>query len=449
MDSFNCLTPLVDGPQPARLHRHRDAVGDQLHEVLAAVAVARRAEQPDRAAQRRCDGQRDVQHDRPARGSGTGELGGAPAVALVDDHGHGAHVEHVAQAPHELLDQLKGLEAVREARGHVQQPPGLLGADPARRPVRRRGRGGLVLGGGAREREPDRVPTVGVVAGAPGGGEARDEAQPAAVGRGPAVPAPGLGEVRFEGTGTAVGDGDGERGLVDLDAQLELGARVQHGVLGELAGQEHRGVGDFGVEVTDGVEHLLQHPAGLPADRASGGSRIRRCSKAGTGCSVPGAARSRLRCLPRRGGAGQAPGGPPRGSGPLRWRTGAGRRAVGGRPWRPRGEAETVTTARKARLDPADHHAAADPAEAVLAELTDALAQLRRGRFDVRLPRREGAAGALADQFNDMAAVAQRHNRDLLADRAQRRPGGPDGRPARRGVLRRRVGRRARVPSTR
>jgi HAMP domain-containing protein len=73
-----------------------------------------------------------------------------------------------------------------------------------------------------------------------------------------------------------------------------------------------------------------------------------------------------------------------------------------------------VTTARKARLDPADHHATADPAEAVLAELTDALAQLRRGRFDVRLPRREGAAGALADQFNDMAAVAQRHNRDLL-----------------------------------
>jgi len=73
-----------------------------------------------------------------------------------------------------------------------------------------------------------------------------------------------------------------------------------------------------------------------------------------------------------------------------------------------------VTTARKARLDPADHHAASVPAEALLAELTDALAQLRRGRFDVRLPRREGAAGALADQFNDMAAVAQRHNRDLL-----------------------------------
>ncbi len=71
-----------------------------------------------------------------------------------------------------------------------------------------------------------------------------------------------------------------------------------------------------------------------------------------------------------------------------------------------------MTTARKARnLDPVEPAASVDP---VLAELTDALAQLRRGRFDVRLPRREGAVGALADQFNDMAAVAQRHNRDLL-----------------------------------
>lgn len=300
--------PLVDGAQPARLHGHGDAVGDQLHEVLAAVAVARRAEQPDRAAQRRCDGQRDVEHDRPARGSGAGELGGPPAVALIDDHGHGAHVEHVPQAPHELLHQLQGLEAVREARGHVQQPPGLLGADPARRPVRRRGRGGLWFGGGAREREPDRVPTVGVVVGAPGGGEARDEAQPAAVGRGPAVPAPGLGEVRFEGAGTAVGDGDGERDLVDVDAQLELGARVQHGVLGELAGQEHRGVGDFGVEAADGVEHLLQHPAGLPRRPRVGWQTDPPMQQGRHGCSVPGAARSRLRCLPpaRRGGGHRA-----------------------------------------------------------------------------------------------------------------------------------------------
>ena len=77
-----------------------------------------------------------------------------------------------------------------------------------------------------------------------------------------------------------------------------------------------------------------------------------------------------------------------------------------------------MTTARKARnLDPVAPAAPADPKDPmdpVLAEFSDALAQLRRGRFDVRLPRREGAAGVLADQFNDMAAVAQRHNRDLL-----------------------------------
>jgi HAMP domain-containing protein len=233
-------------------------------------------------------------------------------------------------------------------------------------------------------------------------------------GRGPAVPAPGLGEVRFEGAGTAVGDGDGERGLVDVDAQLELGARVQHGVLGELAGQEHRGVGDFGVEAADGVEHLLQHPAGLPGRPRVGWQTDPPMQQGRHGCSVPGAARSRLRCLPpaRRGGGHRAghPGDPVHYAGePV-----SGVEQLAGGPWRPRGEAETVTTARKARLDPADHHAAAVPAEALLAELTDALAQLRRGRFDVRLPRREGAAGALADQFNDMAAVAQRHNRDLL-----------------------------------
>ena len=68
-----------------------------------------------------------------------------------------------------------------------------------------------------------------------------------------------------------------------------------------------------------------------------------------------------------------------------------------------------MTTARKVRTaDPGD------PADPVLAELAGALAQLRRGRFDVRLPRWEGAAGAIADQFNEMAAVAGRHNRDLL-----------------------------------
>ncbi len=68
-----------------------------------------------------------------------------------------------------------------------------------------------------------------------------------------------------------------------------------------------------------------------------------------------------------------------------------------------------MTTARKVRTVESS-----DAAEPVLAELAAGLAELRRGRFDVRLPRREGAAGAIADQFNEMAATAQRHNRDLL-----------------------------------
>ena len=148
------------------------------------------------------------------------------------------------------------------------------------------------------------------------------------------------------------------------------------------------------------------------ARRVADGSADAARQARGAVCPVPlGAA---CAVSPRRGGGGAGTG---RATPRIRSTTLANRcRASSSRraALAPRGEAETVTTARKARLDPADHHAPADPAEAVLAELTDALAQLRRGRFDVRLPRREGAAGALADQFNDMAAVAQRHNRDLL-----------------------------------
>ena len=129
-------------------------------------------------------------------------------------------------------------------------------------------------------------------------------------------------------------------------------------------------------------------------------------------CPVPvGAAGA---CLPRRCGAAGTGRGHP--ADPVHY---AGEPVPGveqsaERPWRPRGEAETrddgpegADLDRRSQLPPIRR-------KPVLAELTDALAQLRRGRFDVRLPRREGAAGALADQFNDMAAVAQRHNRDLL-----------------------------------
>src|SRR6476661_3451597 len=52
--------------------------------------------------------------------------------------------------------------------------------------------------------------------------------------------------------------------------------------------------------------------------------------------------------------------------------------------------------------------------EAFLVELTRGLAQVRRGRFDVRLARREGLASDVVEQFNEMVALKERHSRDLL-----------------------------------
>ena len=76
------------------------------------------------------------------------------------------------------------------------------------------------------------------------------------------------GQMRLQRPGSAVGDADGERGvgvdIRDLEADLELGARVQHGVLGQFAGQEDGGLGHFGVQVGDRVEHVLEHATGLP-----------------------------------------------------------------------------------------------------------------------------------------------------------------------------------------
>jgi hypothetical protein len=50
----------------------------------------------------------------------------------------------------------------------------------------------------------------------------------------------------------------------------------------------------------------------------------------------------------------------------------------------------------------------------LLTELADAIQAVRRGRFDVRLPRRDGAAGEVVDQFNELVALQERRNRDLL-----------------------------------
>jgi signal transduction histidine kinase/HAMP domain-containing protein/ActR/RegA family two-component response regulator len=57
----------------------------------------------------------------------------------------------------------------------------------------------------------------------------------------------------------------------------------------------------------------------------------------------------------------------------------------------------------------------ADPAssdDAFLLELADVLRELRQGRLDVRLPRREGAAGQVIDELNEMAATFERRNRE-------------------------------------
>ena len=50
----------------------------------------------------------------------------------------------------------------------------------------------------------------------------------------------------------------------------------------------------------------------------------------------------------------------------------------------------------------------------MLTEFAAALHQLRSGRFDVRLPRRAGAAGEVVEAFNELAGVQERRNRDLL-----------------------------------
>ena len=50
----------------------------------------------------------------------------------------------------------------------------------------------------------------------------------------------------------------------------------------------------------------------------------------------------------------------------------------------------------------------------LLTELATALQQVRQGRLSVRLPRRPGPAGDVVDQFNDLVAMAERQNRDLL-----------------------------------
>ncbi len=50
----------------------------------------------------------------------------------------------------------------------------------------------------------------------------------------------------------------------------------------------------------------------------------------------------------------------------------------------------------------------------LLVELAEAIHQVRRGRFDVRLSRRDGPAGDVVDQFNELVSLHERRTRDLL-----------------------------------
>ena len=52
--------------------------------------------------------------------------------------------------------------------------------------------------------------------------------------------------------------------------------------------------------------------------------------------------------------------------------------------------------------------------EALLDNLADALREVRAGNFKVRLPRSSGPAGAVAEAFNELVAMQQRRNRELL-----------------------------------
>ena len=101
---------------------------------------------------------------------------------------------------------------------------------------------GPVGGRPGRHGEPGPVGAVLLVAGPPGRREPRQQRQPAAVRGGAAVAAARLGQVLLQRPGTAVAHRDDDLGVVDAQRDLELGARVQHGVLAELAREQHDGV---------------------------------------------------------------------------------------------------------------------------------------------------------------------------------------------------------------
>ncbi|HET8681762.1 MAG TPA: hybrid sensor histidine kinase/response regulator, partial [Micromonosporaceae bacterium] len=55
-----------------------------------------------------------------------------------------------------------------------------------------------------------------------------------------------------------------------------------------------------------------------------------------------------------------------------------------------------------------------DPRDEALRELAEALRRVRQGDLKVRLPRRAGLAGEVADAFNDVVALQERRNREFI-----------------------------------
>src|SRR5215217_4164513 len=55
-----------------------------------------------------------------------------------------------------------------------------------------------------------------------------------------------------------------------------------------------------------------------------------------------------------------------------------------------------------------------EAAYTLLTELADAMAQARRGRFEIRLRRRSGLPGEVVDHFNELLSLQERRNRNLL-----------------------------------
>ena len=290
-------------------------------------------------------------------------------------------------------------------------------------------------------------------------GQPLHQGQPAAVGGRAAVARSGLGQVQLQRARAAVGDGHRDLGLGHRHGQLELGAGVQHGVLAQLAGQQHRGVGQVTVgraSVGSGRASSSSSASCSIRRAATGGSGVRRqpdppLELNGHGCSLHRRpvsrwhrSRSRHRSTTRlaRGGRSGAPLCPTAGL-----RTGVTHaRDSSGRPQGGPG----VPPSRRCRRRPSRPTAASDAgATPCWPSWPRRCGRCGRAGSTSGCRAATAQAGEVVDQFNEVVALQERRNRDLLRiSRVVGREGRTD-RAARRGVLRRRLGRRARARSTR